>query len=753
MFKLKTHFDAHYNGIKLVVFDQDGNKLASKKPKRKRSHFLFEKSELSDGTSPINISLKLIDINKKKSNTSINKTDYTLSSKRQIFDLTVPAQKDNYKLTINPQLTNVGSAIILDDFNAGRSILIGNSNPAVITQPNFDDAKFPAKDSKTNLEIIGTPNFDDIGVPTKDPTSNLDTIKNPSFNDNKVPTESPIPRSKYLAFSGGGFNSHSFLSGMFAGALDNLQTEGEAQPSKNINLNDEQILFDPSKGRSLKRLTSNIAGISGNSGGSWFLTALAFSKEFSSAFESKPQTDRFLETGYYGQLRKILEQDVFTGNNSVNDSNLRQLVDGGVGYVKYLSTVADWQWSEVVKNITYGPYNMKSKFADKEFYDRLKWAKNIDIVINSSLFQQDAIVYGDKGIGGLRDIHSRVSTPSHEPTGNFVTPISFINYGSLEGELTDSAHMKILAGANGAIELRKERTIGNEYSSIDLSSDDDDRFYLHDSNIIDPSIASSAAFAMLASHHQFSIFPEKLVSSKLSKLAPLAAIDVDSSDFMLAPEIPIRKNDYNGVWDDVQSNGYTRVTDGGYTDNTSAANLMRFIQDENGIDKPFEMAIFKQASIPLNKADDKNNDVIPVGNTSISADLAGLFGADGGFNQRDGDLVEFCTAIGCLDVVTSQVFDQSAWIGVKSPKWEYASGSNIFVRYFELDVITVDNDAFGVEGGQRGKVRIFYSNNSESMASPKSMGQYEEYENNFNAYREIIKEELPFNDLKDAFGL
>ena len=66
MFKLKTHFDAHYNGIKLVVFDQDGNKLASKKPKRKRSHFLFDKSELSDGTSPINISLKLIDINKKK---------------------------------------------------------------------------------------------------------------------------------------------------------------------------------------------------------------------------------------------------------------------------------------------------------------------------------------------------------------------------------------------------------------------------------------------------------------------------------------------------------------------------------------------------------------------------------------------------------------------------------------------------------------------------------------------------------------
>ena len=100
----------------------------------------------------------------------------------------------------------------------------------------------------------------------------------------------------------------------------------------------------------------------------------------------------------------------------------------------------------------------KFKLSGEEYYKGVGYGLGGSIVINSSLFQQDAIVYGDKGIGGLRDIHSRVSTPSHEPTGNFVTPISFINYGSLEGEMTDSAHMKILAGVG--VETSAERRVG-----------------------------------------------------------------------------------------------------------------------------------------------------------------------------------------------------------------------------------------------------------------------------------------------------
>ena len=83
---------------------------------------------------------------------------------------------------------------------------------------------------------------------------------------------------------------------------------------------------------------------------------------------------------------------------------------------------------------------------------------------------------------------------------------------------------------------------------------------------------------------------------------------------------------------------------------------MRFIQVEDGTEIPFEMTIFKQASIPQDGSKDKNNDVIPLANTSLSADLAGLFGADDGFDQQDSDLIEFCAKpLGCRDVVMSQV--------------------------------------------------------------------------------------------------
>ncbi|WP_413441180.1 hypothetical protein [Synechococcus sp. MIT S1220] len=784
MFKLKTQLDAHYNGLKLVVFDQDGNKLASRKPERKKSHFLFDKSEISDGTSPINISLKLIDINKKKPNISINKTDYTLSSKRQFFDLTVPAKKDNYKLTINPQLTNVGSAIILDDFNAGRSILIGNSNPAVITKPNFDDAKFPAKDSNTNLETIETPNLDDIGVPTKDPTSNLDTIKNPNFDGNKVPTESPIPRSKYLAFSGGGFNSHSFLSGMLSGALDRRQEESKNQPSKtgdfsnkskgqaskteglNINSNpftpseerDNAISFSPSQGRDLKHLMSNVSGISGNSGGSWFLTALAFSEDFSSEFESKVQMDRFFETGYYGQLRDIFENDLFY--EKTLGGNKKRLL----AYRKYLKNIADWQWTEVVKNTSYGPYNMKSDFINRDFNSpRVEWADDIHIIINASLFQSDAIIYGDEGLGTFRDIHSRITTPSHQPNGNFATPIAFYSKAENPGYGNSKiAYMKLLSGSDGKNKLRKEQTFGNDHASIDIADGSDQNIGISGMRIMEPSMGSSAAFGIMAAQRPDSLFQwfEELRGSKLAKLAPLASINKHLNQFNFEKEIEVRKNDYNGIWEDIKDEGYTRVTDGGYTDNTSAANLMRFIQEEDGTDTPFEMTIFKQASIPLDGSKDKNNDVIPLGDTSLSADLAGLFGADGGFDQQDGDLVEFCAKpLGCRDVVTSQVFDSSAWDGVTSPSWEYTINNlgglfgGIFVRYFELDVITVDNAAFGVQGGQQGKVRIFYSNNSESLASPKTLDQYDQYQRNFDAYRDIIQKDEPYATFEDAFGL
>ena len=77
--------------------------------------------------------------------------------------------------------------------------------------------------------------------------------------------------NRYLAFSGGGFNTHSMLAGMLAGTLDGLNSERQV--------------------RDVSLLTREIDGISANSGGSWFLTQLAFSPEFINQFESSTTAD------------------------------------------------------------------------------------------------------------------------------------------------------------------------------------------------------------------------------------------------------------------------------------------------------------------------------------------------------------------------------------------------------------------------------------------------------------------------------
>ena len=502
---------------------------------------------------------------------------------------------------------------------------------------------------------------------------------------------------------------------------------------------------------------SKISGISGNSGGSWFLTALAFSEDFSSEFESKVRMDRFFGTGYYGQLRDIFENDLFYEKTSGENK------EGLIAYYKYLQDIADWQWTEVVKNTSYGPYNMKSDFVNRSFNSpRVAWAQDIHIIINASLFQSDAIIYGDEGWGTFRDIHSHITTPSHQPKNNFATPIAFYSKGGESpwwyGDYK-IAYMNLLSGNDGKNKLRKEYTVGNEVVDVDIASGGD--ISISDVGIMEPSMASSAAFGLFAAQRADSVSSwfEEFRGSKFAKLAPLVSFNPENDEFSFENEIEVRTDDYHGVFEDIIEKGYTRVMDGGYTDNTSAANLMRFIQEEDGTDTPFEMTIFKQASIPLDGSKDKHDDVIPLGDTSLSADLAGLFGADGGFDQQDGDLVEFCAKpLGCRDVVTSQVFDSSAWDGVTSPSWEYTIDNlvwaeGIFVRYFELDVVTVDNAAFGVQGGQPGKVRIFYSNNSESKASPMSLDQYDQYERNFDAYREIIQKDKPYAAFEDAFGL
>ena len=90
---------------------------------------------------------------------------------------------------------------------------------------------------------------------------------------------------RYLSFSGGGFNSHSFLAGMLSGALDSLEDAGRI--------------------RDVGLLTQSVGGFSANSGGSWFLSQLSYSKPFLDQFESVQSADSYNSKGYNGRITDI----------------------------------------------------------------------------------------------------------------------------------------------------------------------------------------------------------------------------------------------------------------------------------------------------------------------------------------------------------------------------------------------------------------------------------------------------------------
>jgi len=186
----------------------------------------------------------------------------------------------------NPELIGATSYPGISISNSQNSIsqqdLINDLGPRPIeVDPNFDKPRVEG-DLNTGFVIVNPP-----GRP---PSSNS------SFTETPDPPVAPINQEGegdnddvYLAFSGGGWNSHSMLAGMIAGMLDGMHNERRNEMAR----------------RSLLRLFHNVEGISANSGGSWFLTQLAYSDPFSESFESPREVNAYNTTGFNGQTRNL----------------------------------------------------------------------------------------------------------------------------------------------------------------------------------------------------------------------------------------------------------------------------------------------------------------------------------------------------------------------------------------------------------------------------------------------------------------
>jgi hypothetical protein len=178
------------------------------------------------------------------------------------------------------------------------------------------------------------------------------------------------------------------------------------------------------------------------------------------------------------------------------------------------------------------------------------------------------------------------------------------------------------------------------------------------------------------------------------------------------------------------------------------------VQQEEGIDNPFQITLFKQGS---QGGDSDDITGVPISrHFDIPVDLALLFGIEGSYSNNkydsnNDDVIDF-ESLGNFGVPTKKVFQHNAWSGVSRPDWEFDDGK-VRVDYFELDVTTVDNDAFGIAGGQQGKLHLFVAVHMDAWAAPLKPSHLNSYDENFTVYRDAIANQGGYEHIKDAFGL
>lgn len=561
----------------------------------------------------------------------------------------------------------------------------------------------------------------------------------------------------YVCFSGGGWNTHSLLAGLFAGALDAMEARG-SEPAA-----------------ALSDLMENVEGIGAISGGSWFLSHLAYSDAFNQNFDSKTERDNYNLTGYNGLLARLINAAI-SARTPRGTAALRKTINGlqnllaldpdpinlfaidALDALDFIVKVGGFlgeerlDWRSFVENLVYGPFAMKEELANTALTDaRQDWAQEKDLVIATGLSTGDAV------------LHSNLTFPSlpSSSAGDFEAD-TYTLLGSAEPSLkeaqgrplgllstvSDKGKIRAYADDPGGGDLtlsyrsallpkrRAERTTVTVEGPIPLSPQ---------LSIIDATVASSSALAALAQPEASGIIGSLLggqlpLASAFRSLAPMATLrrrgtielDIPSAT---ANAASLRRQLKNSI-----AAAEVRLMDGGYLDNAPAAYLLRQIQQEQGSEEPFELTLFFNSSIDpltgvrMNVAERGR----ALSDYRLPNDLTQLFGrTKGEVAAPAGTLVDGPFPALANRMPSAQIFAESAWRGERKPQWQFQRDS-VEVRYFELDVRTVANRQFGIVGGQSGRVHLFVSNNSESFAAPYKRSHLDEYRQNYNLAREAI---------------
>jgi len=551
--------------------------------------------------------------------------------------------------------------------------------------------------------------------------------------------------NRFLGISGGGWNSHSIASGLTSGALAGL--------SKQTN-----------QAVDLRTLMGDVDGLSANSGGSWFLSQLAYSSAFRQALESESGRNSWNTSGYNGQVAQLFAgaaQKPVAALEAIKAATPKRLAKKASSLLQevlYLLGVAQGisetgiNWRNVVDRFAFGPMGMLTELGAKTLTSpREAWALGKDLVIAAAA-QSSGAVMDQIGLLNNKILASITSPQVPAIEASQVTPLILISDSATDGS-TITAKALLSAGDRQQLNYSNNKwfsSVGQLTSSLASQ-------WQSQAGVIDATIASSAAAALYTApktYEKISWLPQLLANQLANEIRDLSPLgQFKDGVFSMPKELPNIPNKGSLSTEQVmaayQEGGLARLADGGYVDNTSAAYMMKQIQDSIGAAADFNLTVWMNSSVdPLTGIKVKTG---PSEYSSywVPRDVGRLFGNSDG-NNNDSAVTNF-DAYPNPPVVAPYIFKREAWYG-EAPVWK-TNNQSIDMSYFDLNVETIDNAAFGIRGGQKGRLHLFVTNNKDSLAAPATTSILSQYNNNYDFARNWISEGVGLESIKSAFGL
>ena len=501
-----------------------------------------------------------------------------------------------------------------------------------------------------------------------------------------------------LALAGGGVRAHTNHSAWLMAAVNN-------------------------SGRDLNGVLENVNAIGANSGGTWWLTQAAWDFDFAKGI-SNGDFAAYQKTGYLGQLRDFYAQ--FDGADC-DKWKYRVLCDLETKYGAYFLML--WSlsgeklsWHEAVTKLVFEPYNMETSLKNTNLSDaRQPWSADKSLVFAATALTKD-VVLNQHGILEEHGFYSTVSVP----TKAISTPVSIVDPPG-----SAAAKSSFLAGPQ-TFNYGNHAALPNDtpHSATPPVNIDANLF-----GVIDTAAASSAAVGAVASVSALKTLgiPGVLRSEAAWELSDMS-VPVTAVNDRLAYARDLKTDSIKA--DELAEGSYQRLADGAYGDNTSAAGVLRNLQDDDA--EGFNLVVFDDAVAggPVKTGDGRS--------FHMGESAAQLFG----YESKDGLAKEcFSTTSPCLEKPSPQVFAKDVALST-SPEWEYQQ-SGVGVSIGTYDVTTLENDAWGIDAGKSGTVTIVSSYSDAGMV-PTKTEDFNDYDKLMNVINTGVSQQGGWPYLRDA---